>query len=249
VNEERKTLKALLSDRRIRGMIFAAVAVGFLIGLVVFGAPWRLPPAWGDIPTWLLAVGAGATAWIALLQLSDLRAQIADEIRRNKKRDQLVDKQLEESERRARSERRQLVEGVEVKFTGKTGYVDNNSKRPINDITCKIMSKFDRVSLAPPGASGAVEGTGLGRTFLETKPVSRIETVPPGASCGFIFDDPTESPDRVLVAWFTDDDEFRWQLDQYQHLVESRDESAYLPLKKPEPLPQNAADAIGLELL
>lgn len=42
------------------GCLFA----GFLIGLLIFGAPWHLPPAWGDIPAWFLvvltAIGGGA---------------------------------------------------------------------------------------------------------------------------------------------------------------------------------------------
>jgi hypothetical protein len=33
--------------------------------MLIFGKPWHLPPAWGDIPTWFLAVGAGITAWLA----------------------------------------------------------------------------------------------------------------------------------------------------------------------------------------
>jgi hypothetical protein len=66
-----------LKDRRVLGAAAAGLLAGFLIGLLVFGVPWHLPPAWGDIPTWILAVGAAATAWIALLQLSELRGQIA----------------------------------------------------------------------------------------------------------------------------------------------------------------------------
>jgi len=42
-----------------------------------------------------------------------------------------------------------------------------------------------------------------------------------------------------VVAWFTDDDGFRWQLDEDQHFVQSDDESQYLPLMQPAP------DAIG----
>lgn len=29
----------------------AELGVGFLLGLLIFGKPWHLPPAWGDIPT------------------------------------------------------------------------------------------------------------------------------------------------------------------------------------------------------
>jgi hypothetical protein len=233
VIEESEKPKPLLKDWRVRGLIIIAAAVGFVIGLVVFGTPWHLPPAWGDIPTWLLAVGAGATAWIALMQLSDLRDQIADEIERNKKRDGLVDKQLAEAESRAESERRRLVEDVEVLFTGKTGYVVNDSRRPLNDITCKVMSKVDGLSLATADGCGEVDRGpgGQGWIFLPgAKSASRFETLRPGSRCGFTFKDLAREPDQVLVAWFTDDAEFRWRLDQYLHLVLSDDESEYVPV-------------------
>ena len=54
--------------------------------------------AWADIPTWLLVVLAGAAGWVGFAQLSALRLQIAEDIRRNVKRDRLMDKQIEEAE-------------------------------------------------------------------------------------------------------------------------------------------------------
>lgn len=48
--------KPLRKDWRVRGLIAVSVLVGFLIGLLVFGKPWGLPPAWGDIPTWISAI-------------------------------------------------------------------------------------------------------------------------------------------------------------------------------------------------
>lgn len=173
MNEERERPKPLLKDWRVRGVAAAGVVAGFLIGLVIFGAPWHLPSAWGDIPTWLLAAGASAAAWIALLQLSDLRRQIAEDAERNRKRDQLLDKQIAEAERRERSERRRLVQGVEVRFNGRTGNVVNNSGRPINDITTKVMSKVDRHSLAIPEKCGQLFDDGHAwRYGKDAKPVS-----------------------------------------------------------------------------
>jgi hypothetical protein len=109
--------------------------------LLIFRWPGNLPPAWGDLATWLLVVLAAAAGWVGFAQFAILRTQIAEEAERNRKRDELMDRQIAEADRRERSERRRLVEGVEVIFTGATGYTDNNSKRPINDITCKVMSK------------------------------------------------------------------------------------------------------------
>jgi hypothetical protein len=218
---------SLFRDRRVVAAV--GVVAGFLAGMVIFGWPFHLPPAWGDIPTWLLALFAGVAGWAALAQLGILQQQIADEVKRNVKRDELLDKQLEEAERRAKSERRRLVEDVAVNFDGHTGKVVNKSKRPINDLTSTVMSNVDRHSLATPAQSGELTWDGHAWRFLpEAKPVSRFETLRPGATCGFTFDAVADSPDEVLVAWFTDDDGFRWQLDEYQHLVQSDDESEYV---------------------
>lgn len=119
--------------------------------MLIFRWPGNLPPAWGDLATWLLVVLAAAAGWVGFAQFAILRTQIAEEAERNRKRDELMDRQIAEADRRERSERRRLVEGVEVIFTGATGYTDNNSKRPINDITCKVMSK-DRSG--KPGSRG-----------------------------------------------------------------------------------------------
>jgi len=225
----------------------AALVTGILIGTAVVRKVWNLPPNWGDIPTWLAVAGAVATAGIALQQLNDLRGQVAEETERNRKRDQLVDKQLDEAERRARSERRRLVEEVGVVFTGQAAYVVNGSKRPINDVVCRVMNKGGRGSLASAGACGEVASVGPGWVFLPGtgQRVSRFESLRPGARCGFTFDHLPDYPDQVLVAWFTDDDGFRWQLDEYQHLVESGDEDAHLPIRSSRQLPQGAAEAIG----
>ena len=121
VNEQGEKPKPLRKDGRVWNVAIVALLVGILIGTAVVRKVWNLPPNWGDIPTWLAVAGAAAAAWIALQQLSDLRGQVADESERNRKRDLLVDKQLAEAERRAKSERRQLVEGVELIFPGQAG--------------------------------------------------------------------------------------------------------------------------------
>ena len=40
---------------------------GFVVGLLIFGTPWHLPPAWGDIPTWLTAAFTGLLAVFAII--------------------------------------------------------------------------------------------------------------------------------------------------------------------------------------
>jgi len=157
--------------------------------MVVYGKPWHRPAAWGNVPTWLLAVGAGATAWIALVQLSDLRKQITGEIRRNEKRDKLLDSQAAK-----------LVDRVEA-------------LRPT------AVAGFSFPDLAP-------------------KRDEQEDLYDEGDA------DEDRNPDRVLVAWFTDDAGFRWRLDEYQHLVQSRDETTYLPATAHRAVPQSTHGAI-----
>lgn len=228
MDDERK--KPLLKDLRVCGLIAGGVLFGFVVALLIFGSPWHLPPNWGDIPTWLLVALAGAAGWVGFAQLSDLRQQITDDARRNVKRDQLMDKQLDEAERREEADLRRLVEDVTLLSTGGAGDVVNKSKRPLFDITCKVMSKVDRHTLATPAESGEMTVFSDNTVFLtSTKPVSRIETLRAPGRCSFIFKDLKPEHDHVTVAWFTDDAGFRWQLDEYQHLVRSDDESEYLP--------------------
>lgn len=79
--------------------------------------------------------------WGRSYQLRILQRQVADEAQRNVKRDELVDRQLADAETRALYDRRTQAEDVVVSvsvFNGElTGYVVNNSRRPVSDITCE----------------------------------------------------------------------------------------------------------------
>jgi hypothetical protein len=55
-----------LKDWRVLIVCSCCIFAGFLLGMLIFGSPWHLPPAWGDIPTWITAIPtvgllAGAT--------------------------------------------------------------------------------------------------------------------------------------------------------------------------------------------
>jgi len=66
--------------------------------------------------------------------------------------------------------------------------------------------------------------------LAQPKSVRTIETIRPGARGLFVFKNATAvEEDDVLVAWFTDDAGFRWQLDEYLHLVTAGDGTVYLP--------------------
>jgi hypothetical protein len=92
------------------------------------------------------------------------------------KRDRLLDKQLAEAEAREGFERRRQAEGVKVGYSGKTtGRVENDSPRPISDVTCKIMSKTGRRSVAVPVSSGELGRTLVGRMFVpDAKPLTGL---------------------------------------------------------------------------
>jgi hypothetical protein len=54
--------------------------------MLIFGAPWHLPPAWGDIPTWItgvatavLAVFAIVTAWYARQAFRKQSQEVGDQ--------------------------------------------------------------------------------------------------------------------------------------------------------------------------
>lgn len=116
------------------------------------------------------------------------------------------------------------------------------------------MSRTSRNSLAVPDESGLLEHSPVGWTFVPpTRPTDRVEMLRPERAAGFSFRDlapekgenedlydegdadEDRDPDQVLVAWFTDDAGFRWQLDGYLHLVnivqerdrQAADESTY----------------------
>jgi hypothetical protein len=50
----RGVVASLLRSRIAWGV--AGLLAGFAVGLLVSGKPWNLPPAWGDIPTWITAI-------------------------------------------------------------------------------------------------------------------------------------------------------------------------------------------------
>lgn len=216
-------------DWRNASVAGGCLLAGFLIGLLIFGAPWHLPADWGDVPTWLVALFALIAGWVGLYQLRILREQFSEEVNLNAKRDELMDNWLTEAQRRSISERRTQAQDVVVHRTGPDmGIVENNSRRPISRITCKVMSNVDQHPLKLPDECGESFHLASGPAAMkysvpEWKPLQEFGMLRPDASCAFSFSGLTREPDQVLVAWFNDDAGFRWQLDEYLHLVEVKD--------------------------
>ena len=53
---ERRPDFSWLKDGRVLILCGGCAFAGFLAGMLIFGSPWHLPPAWGDIPTWITAI-------------------------------------------------------------------------------------------------------------------------------------------------------------------------------------------------
>jgi hypothetical protein len=218
-------------DWRNGSVAGGSLLVGFLVGLLIFGAPWHLPADWGDVPTWLLALFALIGGWVGLYQLHILREQFGEEVRLNAKRDGLMDKWLAEAKRRSVSERRVQAEDIVIHWSGyEIGVVENSSRRPISRISCKVMSNVDQHLLRLPDECGervamqGIQSAGVPQhVIVAAKPLQEFKMLRPEASCAFSFKGLADAPDQVLVAWFTDDAGFRWQLDEYLHLVDVKD--------------------------
>lgn len=53
---DRKRDLSWFRDWRVLILCGTTLFAGFLLGMLFFGSPWHLPPAWGDIPTWITAI-------------------------------------------------------------------------------------------------------------------------------------------------------------------------------------------------
>lgn len=87
---ERNQNSSWLRNWRILILCGGALFAGFLLGMLIFGSPWHLPPAWGDIPTWITAVatagllaGAIITAWYAIKTFNTQADQLARLVEEN----------------------------------------------------------------------------------------------------------------------------------------------------------------------
>src|SRR5438045_181067 len=94
---------SLLRDRRVQGLVATGAVFGFLIGLLIFGKPWGLPPAWGDIPTWITAIatagllaGAIITAVYAIKAFGAQSQQLKDQRELNAKQTRVLELQATE---------------------------------------------------------------------------------------------------------------------------------------------------------
>jgi hypothetical protein len=184
--------RSWLKDRRVILLGIGCALAGFLLGLLIFGEPWHLPPAWGDIPTWLLVVVAAIAGWIALSQLRQQQEVIEEDIARRQRRDDLLDGQLREFAERQRDRQREQAEqisvtprpislpkpttGAEARTRKETRSgscrVANGSWRPVRHVGCRLILDDRTLPADNFGiAAGPLPGGGSGpMMYFPAKP-------------------------------------------------------------------------------
>lgn len=164
--------------------------------MLIFGEPWHLPPAWSDIPTWLLVVVAAIAGWVALSQLRQQQEVIEEDIARRQNRDDLLEGQLCELAERERDRQREQAEQISVtpwpirlpkRATGaeaearkvqgkeekKSGScrVTNGSIRPVRRVGCRLLLDERTILADKFGISGGpLLGGGAPMMYFPTKP-------------------------------------------------------------------------------
>ena len=99
---ERKRDFSWLTNPRVLTLCVGCLFAGFLVGLLIFGSPWHLPPAWGDIPTWITAIatvgllgGAIFTAFYAFNAFREQSKAVRDQAAMLKLQSEQLDEQRE----------------------------------------------------------------------------------------------------------------------------------------------------------
>jgi hypothetical protein len=213
---------------------------------------------WGDVPTWFAAVVASGAAAAALRQLALQGRQLAlqgtqiaeqqkvmeAETQRNRKRDELLDRQLRDFDQRARTWERQQAEKIAIQVGRSTTpprgieldeedrvhavTVINHSARPIRDVNASIdfgdgqlhphseLRWYSQTTEPPTGEHGITHTTGYDRADL-MKVGDRVEIVFPWSI--------SAKPLGKLIVRFTDDADLRWQIDHNLRLRRTEDQS------------------------
>lgn len=234
--------------RRVAG---ATATAGLLIwGLLVFRSRENAghTPNYGDLPTWLTfaaaAVGIPFAAYSFVLQRRQLTEQqrtIAEEFARQKKRDELLDVQLEQTRAAGRAMVRAQAEMIDLVFdTWETetdqvdGYGDpvpgdllhlarvtNKSSRPIWEVRCRLQKTSSSPDV-PAVSVGRYQADPIGRYWMPPTSGESAALIRPGGEHGFVFDAKiSETASARMYVTFTDDAGNRWKIDHDLHLVQS----------------------------
>jgi hypothetical protein len=174
---------------------------------------------WGDVPTWLLFVGAVAAGVAAFRQLSVMQE---DSRRRTAQLERAqadqIDVVLVPSSLLPPGVTRSEVSNEEYWFVE----VRNNSRRPIREVGCVMVPHLGLPpQFAAQGgelASVPLPGGRSGSTFIPARaPIASVLRV--GDAWGFLFSiKVNEYTFAEFTAHFTDDAGLRWMIDHNLHL-------------------------------
>jgi hypothetical protein len=108
---------ARLKNWRAPVLCGGCLFTGFLAGLLIFGSPWHLPPAWGDIPTWITAIataglliGAIITAIYATRAFAKQSEQLAEDRKVNTEQIRVLELQATELQESLKQRQRETLE-------------------------------------------------------------------------------------------------------------------------------------------
>lgn len=200
-----------VKDWRVLVFSVACTIAGFVVAMLIFGAPWHLPPDWGDIPTWFLVVLAAAGGWFTLSQLRIQQQQLKgqqDVFRREaedrrKAQASRVFLWTEEGPDTTQSQAQRAVTGVPP-GTVIVAHIKNSSQQPVYDLEV----------IWHQGAAlrGSVEGLGVVMPDAQLNVTRHLASGPSAAVSG--------SPFKVALR-FRDAAGVRWQVDQNGKLEEA----------------------------
>ena len=123
--------------------------------MLIFGSPWHLPPAWGDIPTWItgiatigLLIGAIITARYAIKAFGKQSDQLEEQRKINAEQTTVLALQAEElgeslEERKREAEQRRSAQAARVFISLYTGVAFKPLGRPVgqSEIDNDLMSE------------------------------------------------------------------------------------------------------------
>lgn len=132
---ERERDVSWLKNWRVLVLCGGCLFAGFLVGMLIFGSPWYLPPAWGDIPTWITAsatvgllVGAIVTAVYAIRAFREQSKAVHDQAAMLRLQSEQLDEQRKINElqvedlRESLKERTRLRQDAEREQADKVGF-------------------------------------------------------------------------------------------------------------------------------
>ena len=198
-----------LRDPRVIVLAVVCIAAGFAVAALIFGRPWHLPPAWGDIPTWLATIAATVAGIVAfnVYRIEAGRDQVSELERRSAQAAKVAawygSTSQEVMRRRGDSVQTQTVS---VPVWG--AFLRNASDLPVSDVAVRFL-------LPSSGADDSADARSLHRI---NKDILAPNNEPIHLEIAEVVlrtysDDEREDAFHRVEIEFTDTQGIRWQRD------------------------------------